>query len=173
MLFVQGKMYAFTSPDGHSIQQKAVSSLNSSYEETDSRIIQYIAYAEETEYESVVIRSSDSDVLFILLSYMYAASFDLTIFLDTGVGNKRRIDVSAMASDLGEDYSNALLGLYIFTGEDANCAFKGKGKITPLKKFNKKPRYHSAFQRLGNEWNLSEDVIKAVVTSYGHERSWS
>ena len=115
MLFVQGKMYAFTSPDGHSIQQKAVTSLNSSHEETDSRIIQYIAYVEETEYESVVIRSSDSDVLFILLSY--AASFDLTIFLDIGVGNKRRlIDVSAMASDLGEDYSNALLGLYIFTG---------------------------------------------------------
>ena len=138
---------------------RKLTSLNSSHEETDSRIIQYIAYAEETEYESVVIRSSDSDVLFILLSY--AASFDLTIFLDTGVGNKRRlIDVSAMASDLGEDYSNALLGLYIFTGEDANCAFKGKGKITPLKKFNRKPRYHSAFQQLGNEWNLSEDVIK-------------
>ena len=140
---------------------RKLTSLNSSHEETDSRIIQYIAYAEETEYESVVIRSSDSDVLFILLSY--AASFDLTIFLDTGVGNKRRlIDVSAMASYLGEDYSNALLGLYIFTGEDANCAFKGKGKITHLKKFNKKPRYHSAFQRLGNEWNLSEDVIKSL-----------
>ena len=53
--------------------------------------------------------------------------------MDTGVGNKRRlIDVSAMASDLREDYSNALLGLYIFTGEDANHTFEEIQQKTTL-----------------------------------------
>ena len=33
-----------------------------------------------------------------------------------------------------------------FTGEDANCAFNGKGKVAPLKKVEKRPRYQASFQ---------------------------
>ena len=121
-----GKMNAFASPNGHSIQQKAVTSLNSSHEETDSRIIQYIAYAEETEYEFVVIRSSDSDVLFILLSY--AASFDLTIFLVLETRGALLMFQRWHQTWEKTTPMPCLHGLYIFTGEDANCALKGKVK---------------------------------------------
>ena len=51
--------------------------------------------------------------------------------------NRRLINLSEMFSDLGEEYCESLLGLHLFTGDDTNCAFKGKGKLIPLKKMTK------------------------------------
>jgi hypothetical protein len=42
-------------------------------------------------------------------------------------------------------YCATLLGFYVFSGEDCTSAFKGKGKVGPLKKLEKNPRFHKAF----------------------------
>ena len=123
MLVVQGRVFCLTSPDGLTVEHSELHSLESNQEETDTRIVLYIAHAQAEGYDRVVIRSPDSDVFFILLHY--AHTFQLTILFDTGSGDKRRVmNITALSQDLGDDYCQCLLGLYIFTGEDANCAFK-------------------------------------------------
>ena len=56
------------------------------------------------------------------------------MYLDTGTGSHTRlINVTELANDLGDAFCNTLLGFYVFTGEDANSAFRGNGKAMPLK----------------------------------------
>ena len=60
---------------------------------------------------------------------------DITIYLHTGRGKKRQsINVSEKTNEFGKEWCKILLGIYVFTGEDCVSAFKGKCKVTPLKK---------------------------------------
>ena len=119
--------------------------LESNQEETDTRVVLYLNYAVKLGYKSAVVRTPDSDILFILLHY--AHSIPPTIYLDTGSGKHRQIvNVSELSESKGADYCTTMLGLYVFTGEDVTSAFKGKGKVGPLKKLQKHPRYHAAFR---------------------------
>ena len=93
----------------------------------------------------------------------HAASIDIEIYLDTGSGKHRQIiNVSEMSREKGHDYCTTLLGIYVFTGEDATSAFKGKGQIGPLKKLNANPIYHSAFKILGDEWTVPDDICSKI-----------
>ena len=77
----------------------------------------------------------------------HAHSIALTIYLDTGTGKHRKVvNVTELAEQKGADYCTTLLGLYVFTGEDVTSAFKGKGKIEPLKKLQSHPKYHEVFR---------------------------
>ena len=130
-------------------------------------------YASKNGYKDAVVRSPDSDIFFILL--YHAHNIDLTIYLDTGSGKHRRvINVTEQAQLLGEPYCAALLGLYVWTGEDATSAFKGKGKVGPMKKLEKNPKFHKTFEVLGDKWELSLDAQKMleqfVCLMYGYPR---
>lgn len=114
-----------------------------SNQETDTRVVLYLDYAVRRGFKSAVVRTSDTDI-FILLNY--AHSIPITIYLDTGSRKHRQIiNVSELSESKGADYYTALLGLYLFTGEDVTSALKGKGKVGPLKKLQNHPRYHDAF----------------------------
>jgi hypothetical protein len=129
----EGTAFEISSPDGKSVSSKELSELNSNQEETDYRQVLYLFYAKQKGFKYAVVRTSDSDPLFILLYYASQLN-PLLIYLDTGTGvHRRHINVSELASDLGDSFCQTLLGFYIFTGEDANCAFRGKGKVMPLK----------------------------------------
>ena len=122
-----------------------IDSLQSNQEETDTRIVIYIKYAEDQGFKSVVVCMSDTDVFFILL--FHAHDLGITIFVDIGTGKKRRlVNVSELASSLGKEWCTTLLGFYVFTGEDCTSAFNGKAKVTPLKKPLKTPRFHKVFR---------------------------
>ena len=108
-------------------------------EETDTRVVFYLSY------KSAVVRTPDSDIFFILLHC--AHSMPLSIYLDTGSGKHGQIvNVSELSESKGADYCSTMLGLYVFTGGDVTSAFKGKGKVGPLKKLQNHPRYHVAFR---------------------------
>lgn len=122
-----------------------IPSITSNQEETDTRVILYIQYAESLGFPSVVVRTPDSDIFFILL--FHASSFNIVIYIDIGMGkNRKLINISALAEEMGKDWCSVLLSLYVFTGEDCTSAFKGKGKVTPLKKLMKTPRFHASFR---------------------------
>ena len=124
---------------------REIEELKSNQEETDTRVVLYLNYAVKLGYKSAVVRTPDSDIFFILLHY--AHSIPITIYLDTGSGKHRQvINISELAESKGAEYCTALLGLYVFTGEDVTSAFKGKGKVGPLKKLQKTPRYHDTFR---------------------------
>ena len=127
--------------DGVTVTTDEPQTLNSTQEETDTRVVLYCLHAREQGYKYAVVRSPDTDILCILLYYA-AKLRPLVVLFDTGRGNQRRlINITDLAEDLTPRYCEAVLGLYCFTGEDANCAFKGKGKVRPLKKLVKKQKY--------------------------------
>jgi hypothetical protein len=85
-------------------------------------------------------------VFFILL--YYAHELNITIYFDTGSGKHRRvINITDKAKSLGQQYTSSLIGLYCYTGEDCNSAFKGKGKLGPLHKLEKNPRFQKGLRR--------------------------
>ena len=102
----------------------------------------------------------------------------LTIYLDTGAGKHRQlINVSELSESVGEQHCATLLGFYVWTGEDCTSSFKGKGKVGPLKKLEKNPRFQQTFSQLGNDWNLNPGVDKmleqftCLMFGYGREKS--
>ena len=122
-----------------------IEELRSNQEETDTRVILYLKYAATLGYKSAVVRSPDTDIFMILL--YHAQSIALTIYIDIGTGkNHQIVNMSKLSESLGEAYCAALLGRYVFTGEDVTSAFKGKGKVGPLKKLQTQPKYHEVFK---------------------------
>lgn len=64
------------------------------------------------------------------------------------------------------------MGAYVFTREDCVNVFKGKVKITPLKKLIKYQKFHGALSKLSEEWIVPEDVRnyldEFVCVMYGY-----
>ena len=152
------KAYELKVEDDGSVVMSEVPRLQSNQEETDTRVVLYCTYAAaEEQYDYVRGRSPDSDIFFILL--YHAPNLKINILFDTGTGNKRRlIDISKLARDFTPGYCDALLGLHAFTRCDTTSAFKGIGKVKPVKLLQKTPRYQSVFQGLGQSWCISEDL---------------
>lgn len=137
--------YLFNSIIYFQVVKSELYGLYSTHEETDTRIPLYIKHAINLGFKCTVVRSPDTDIFFILLAF--ASSLDIVIYLDTGTGKARQlVNVSVVAEEVGDDWCQALLGIYIFTGDDVNSAFKGKGKIVPLKKLQQNPRFHGVFR---------------------------
>jgi len=89
---------------------------------------------------NVMVRSSDTDVLVILLGMigrcMKSGTPSTRVFMDCGSGNSRPyIDVSRIATVLEEKQdglATAIPALHAFTGCDFTAAFYRKGKVKPL-----------------------------------------
>ncbi len=108
-------------------------------------MVLYLNHAVSLGFKSAVVRTPDTDIFVILLYHSH--TINLTIYLDTGTGKHRRIiNVTELEESLGSEYCSTLLGYYVFSGEDCTSAFKGKGKVAPLKKLQKNPKYHNAFR---------------------------
>ena len=115
-------------------------------EETDTRVVLYLTYAVKLGYKSAVVRTPDTDII-LYPPIHYAHSIPLTIYQDTGSGKHSQIvNVSELSESKRADYCSTMLGLYVFTRKDVTSAFKGKGKVEPLKKLQNHPRYHVAFR---------------------------
>ena len=172
-LFVLGGKVFELFVHGDQVQTRELHELYSNQEESDTRVILYLRHAEKLGHESAIVRTPDSDLFFLLLYHSHHIS--LRIFLDVGVGKHRKIvDVSDLASSFGKEYCSTLLGFYVFTGEDCTSAFKGKGKVGPLKKLQKQPKFQKAFANLGEEWTVSEDLLQCLEAFtcliYGYPR---
>ena len=172
LLVEEGHAYMLRS-DGPHVRQAEVQSLFSTQEETDTRVVLYCKYAADQGYEQVRVRSPDSDVFFILLHH--AAKLNVTIIFDTGTGNhKRLINVTELAEQFTPQYCTSLLALHAFTHCDTTSAFKGIGKIKPLKIIQKNPKFQAALADLGKTWELSDELGDAMeeftCAIYGRQR---
>jgi hypothetical protein len=164
---VDGMAYQLISSNGQ-VRTCEVHEFTSDQKETDTRVILYLHCAAKLGYMSAVVRTPDS---FFLLRNSH--SIGLKIDLDIGTGKHRHIiNVTELAKSLEPEYCTTLLGFYVFSGEDCTSAFKGKGKVTPLKKLQKNPKYHKAFRHLGDEWTVKPKVMADMEAFtcllYGH-----
>ena len=177
ILVAEGHAYSFESDDQqqHTLVQE-LESLYSNQEETDSRVVLYCKYAHEQGYEHVRVRSPDTDIFFILLHH--AKTMLCTIYFDTGTGNhKRLINITELVADYTQEYCTALTAVHVFSHCDSTSAFKGVGKIKPIKLLQKLPRFQRVLASLGEEWTVSDELVDELeaftCTIYGKSRSHS
>ena len=87
------------------------------------------------------------------------------------MGNKKRlINETELAGDLTQEYCTALLALHAFTHCDTISAFKGIGKVKPIKVMQKLPRFQPILAELGSEWVVTEELFPGLekFTSQEH-----
>ena len=159
VLIVQGQAFQLTSEDGVSVKKQELHHLRSNQEESDTRILLYAAFGCSQEYPNIRVRSPDTDVFFIMLHH--AANVNCELFFDTGKGNnKRLLNVSQIAKGYGQMYSSALMVLHAFTGCDSTSAFKGIGKIKPIKILEKKKHFQNVLAVVGDSWEMSPTLLE-------------
>jgi hypothetical protein len=129
--------------------------------------------AESQLYDTVQIRSPDTDVMLLLM--YFANDMHCKIVMDTGSGDKRRLlDINDIALEIGQDMCSALLGLHAFTGCDSTSSLMKKGKLRPIKLMKKDIRFMEAFQRLGTTDDVTNADIKIfelfIIKLYGGKK---
>lgn len=96
------------------------------HEEEDTKIA-FIAcqQKEVSKVSTITIRTSDTDIVVIMLGNMEHLQAEVTVWIDLGVGNARRyIDVSAFYNKLGPKISKALPALHAILTQ--HCTDEGK-----------------------------------------------
>ena len=170
ILVCEGVAYEYIS-DGVTTQRNEIQSLYSTQEETDSRIVLYGIYGKEQGYDYIRVKSPDSDIFFILLHQLEGT----IVLFETDFGNKQRLlNITELAESYTQRYCSAYLDTYAFTGCDTTSAFKGIGKVKPLKVLQKNPKFVEALGQLGESWNVSTELVdeleKFVWIVYGRSR---
>ena len=210
ILVCVNKAYLLTSAGGIAADSTQVTTLETNQDETDTQVIIYCLYAKERGYENIWVRSPDSDVFFIPIHYV-AQLQGTMVLLDTGTSMKKSLNISGISQKYTKDHRTTLMVVIAYSGCDSTSAFKGKGKIKPLKILEKKPEFIHSLAVVGDFWGVTHEVLeiaeeltcavygyyrckdinhcrhfklkekceeklvptKAVVTYYGHERSWT
>ena len=89
--------------------------LESNHEEADTRMVLHAKHA-SNPYDTVIIRSSDTDVLILFLAMMHNfRSKDLFLIAGTG-SNVRVIHLNKIYNAVSEEVCLCLLGFHAFTG---------------------------------------------------------
>ena len=88
---------------------------------------------------------------------------NMSILFKTGRGNKSRLlDITAFRKQMSAIYISALLSLHAYTRCDTVSAFKGKGKLKPLKALQLYPRFIETLAKLGESWSMDKDLLDEI-----------
>jgi len=135
-----------------------IQSLKTTQEEADTRMLLHAWHAAEVGFNSIIITAEDTDVL--ILCVCLSRKMACSLYQKSGSQNRTRyIDVCKLARSLGENVSQALVGLRAFTGCDTVSAFAGRRKLGALKLLKESKIYQQAFKQLGEEWDVSKDLF--------------
>ncbi|CAG5044261.1 unnamed protein product [Parnassius apollo] len=133
------------------------------HEEADTKIA--LLACQQKEDSTITIRTSDTDILVIMLVNMEHLQATVEIWMDLGIGNAcRYIDVSALYNKLGPKIFKALPGLHAFTGCYFNPAFYRRGK-KPLQFLMTSETFQNAFLGLGSKEHNVQDSFH-IIQSY-------
>ncbi|KAI4811883.1 hypothetical protein KUCAC02_014754 [Chaenocephalus aceratus] len=142
--------YLITKDHWHEIQD-----LRSIKEEADTRMLLHARHASGDGYGSIIITAEDTDVLILCLCFSKTMACQ-----KCGTQNRTRyIDIGKLASSVGEEVCQGLVGLHALTGCDTVSAFAGRGKLSALKHLKENETYQEAFKRLGEAWDVSADLF--------------
>ena len=93
--------------------------LDSNHEEADTRLLLHAKHAAST-YDTVIIRSPDTDVLVLCTAMQQFIVKD--VHMMTGSGNKFRcIHINTICEELGDNTCKCLLGFHAFSGIVKRC----------------------------------------------------
>ena len=104
--------------------------ISDTHEEADDRMLINIRDLLQNSITNITVRSIDTDVLVILVSFMTTfiqIDKNVKIWLDFGMGNKRELlSINACYNNLGESASLGFLFFHAFTGCDSTASFYEK-----------------------------------------------
>ena len=110
-----------------------------------------------------MITTEDTNVMILFLSISKRMSTNL--YQWCGTQNRTRyVDISKLASSLGEDVCQGLIGLHAFTGCHTVSSFAGREKLTALKHLKESETHHEAFSHLEEGWDVSSDLFANMQT---------
>ena len=132
--------------------------LRSTQEEADTRLLLHAHHAGRNGCDAIVISSDDTDVFVLCLAF---ESFIPSIMhLKCGTQARTRyIDITHVVQRHGSALCRSLPGLHAFTGCDSVSAFAWKGKPSALKLAKQYVKFREAFQVLGTEWVVTDELF--------------
>ncbi|XP_078728559.1 uncharacterized protein LOC144944341 isoform X1 [Lampetra fluviatilis] len=139
-----------------------VAELHSTHEEADTCLLLHALHAANVGSKAVIITAVDTDVMVLCLGFQK----DITcpIYQKCGTQNRTRfVDISKLARSLGDSICDSLIGLQAFAGCDTVSAFAGRGKLNALKMVRKNTSCQETFIRLGQSWNVSDELFQKIV----------
>ena len=149
-LGVDTSCFLFTAVNGK-VEMTPLQRLECNHPEADTRICLHFfdAISNERTRGDIVVRATDTDIAVILLHHCQNASRKVWMDVGTsGKGNRRYINISAIATEIGPQLCSALPGFHAFTGCDYTAFFIRKGKKRPLKIAEGNDSFLNAFTSL-------------------------
>ncbi|EFX75053.1 hypothetical protein DAPPUDRAFT_108314 [Daphnia pulex] len=153
--------FSFQALNGQVLVKKE-EGIRSIHEEADSRIIAHLNCISSTA--NVTIRTSDTDVLAIVIGNMSKIRDGVHTWLEVGTqskNNHRYVDINAICKSLGKSLSNAIPAFHAFTGCDYTPAFSRKTKTRPFSILEKNLKFQEAFSSMGQN-EIITDTIKII-----------
>lgn len=121
------------------------------HEEPDTKVIYYSSQM-PLGLDTVVIKIADTDV--VINAIHHSSNVAPEILILWGTKEHRKIfSARDIRENIGEDMSQALVGLHVFTGNGKVSAISGLGKVNPFKKVAKSTILQKAFTDLGATGN--------------------
>ena len=164
-----GKCIKLFVDDDGSLQFQFPDDFQANHEEADTLIVLHASKVSGISK----IRSSDTDVLVLLIALVKTLPAGSGIFLDYGTSNNRRmIDVCSIATQLEQSQpglSQSLMAFHALTGCDFTSAFYRKGKVTPFTKLENDPDAVAALMSLYSTDVNVTGITKFICKLYGHD----
>jgi len=109
-----------------------ITDLTSSQEEANTRMLLHTLHASKQGHKSIIIVSEDTDVFILCLAFNKEIASPL--YMKCAMQNRTRyLDITKLASAIGDGVCQALVGLHAFTGCDSVSVFTGRGKLWALR----------------------------------------
>lgn len=138
-------------------------------EEADGRILLHVNDMVRNGARSVLIRSTDTDVVVLAVSYYWELKTVglIELWVRFGHGkNDRYLPIHVIASALGEEKSVAMRGFHAFTGCDSVSYFSGKKKISCYKTWTEFDDVTEAFRLLGTASKEFPASVMPILERY-------
>ena len=121
------------------------------HEEADNRIMLHVKHAVANSHTKVTIKTVDSDVVVIALSWYRHISNIKELWIEFGTGKHRRyIPIHKLSEHLTPPIAEALPFFHAFTGCDTVSTFAGIGKRSAWNAWMKYHDVDETFIKLGN-----------------------
>ncbi|GFN91198.1 hypothetical protein PoB_001770400 [Plakobranchus ocellatus] len=170
LFFVNEELCELFTGNQGSVNSIPVPDLYSSHEEADSRIILHCMYASQPPTtERVIVRSPDSGVFLLLLSFSDAISKPLIFDISSGT-NRRQLNITDLAATMPKGLRDAIIGLHAFTDCDSTSCFAGKGKLKALnfKMLQGDQDHQDIFSRIGTLETISGQDMQVIETLFAN-----
>ncbi len=135
--------------------------LKSTHEEADTRLFLHALHAANAGSQAVIITAEDTDIMVLCLAFQ--KGIPCHIYQKRSKQNRVQfVDITKLASSIGNNICDSLIGLHAFTGCDTVSAFAGRGKVSALKLMKKNTTFQETFHQLGQSWDLSPQLFQKL-----------